>query len=177
MQRRELAVAAEDRLGHLAGKLVVGVDHERVGAALVEADHGGDALREQREAAGHQAGIGAVRAHGRDQGARAGREADAIGNDLVDDGGRQAREQRHPLAQRRRELDLPAHGALGDRGDMRLHPDIIGKLVDAFLADHGGIHVGEEKPLAPAARTLHDDVDRSAGQRRAHAIGEGAAVA
>ena len=89
---------------------------------------------------------------------------------------RQALEQGHALAQRRRELDLAAHGALGDGGDMRLQADMIGELVDAFLADHGRIHVGEEQRLAAAARRLHHDVDGRAGERRAHAIGDSAAV-
>ena len=46
-------------------------------------------------------------------------------------------EQRDALAQRGLERDLAAHRALGDRRDMRLQPDIVGKLVDAFLLDDG----------------------------------------
>ena len=64
---------------------------------------------------------------------------------------RQALEQRDALAQRRLELDFAAHRAFGDGGDMRLEAGEIGQLVDAFLADHGGIHVGQQKLLAPAA--------------------------
>ena len=45
-------------------------------------------------------------------------------------------------------------------GDMRLQPGKIGQLVDAFLADHGGVHVGQKKLLAPRRLRLHDDVDR-----------------
>ena len=59
-QRGELGLAAEDRLGHLPGQPFAGIDEQCVGAVLVEADHGGDALGEQREAAGDQAGAGAV---------------------------------------------------------------------------------------------------------------------
>ena len=47
-----------------------------IGAVLVEADHGGDPLGEQREAAGHQTGIGAILSHRCDQDARARREGD-----------------------------------------------------------------------------------------------------
>ena len=53
-----------------------------------------------------------------------------------------ALQQRHALAQRRLEVDLSAHGALGDRGDMGLEPGEVRQLVDTFLADHGRIHVG-----------------------------------
>ena len=31
-----------------------------------------------------------------------------------------------------------------------LEADEVGQFVDAFLLDHGGIHVGEQQPLAPA---------------------------
>jgi len=36
----ELGLAPEDRLGHLAGQAVFGIDNERVGAVLVEPDEG-----------------------------------------------------------------------------------------------------------------------------------------
>ena len=67
----------------------------------------------------------------------------------IDHADRQSLEQRDPLAQRGLEFDLAAHRAFGDGGDMRLEAGEIGQFVDAFLADHGGIHVGEKKLLAP----------------------------
>ena len=88
---------------------------------------------------------------------------------LVDDADRHALQQRDALAQRRLELDLAAHGAFGDRCDMGLQPGKIRQLVDAFLADHGGIHVGEKKLLAPERCRLHDDVDRQVAARLAQA--------
>ena len=98
-------------------------------------------------------------------------EGDALANDLLDDGFGQSFEERDPLAQRRLEGDLAPHRALGDRRDMGPGSDEIGKFVDAFLLDHGRIHVGEEKALAPALALLHDDVDGqvrwSAARRRA----------
>ena len=86
---------------------------------IIARDGGG----EQREAAGDQAGVGAVRPHGRDQRPPPGRQRDALRDHLVDDRRRQALEQRHALAQRRLERDLAAHRPLGDRGDLRLQPD------------------------------------------------------
>ncbi len=53
---------------------------------------------------------------------------------------------------------------------MRLEPDKIGQLVDAFLADHGGIHVGQKKLLAPGDRRLHHDIDRQVPARFAQAV-------
>ena len=94
---------------------------------------------------------------------------DARLQDFVDHADRQALEQRDALAQRRLEFDLAAHGAFGDGGDMGLQPDEIGQFVDAFLADHGGIHVGEKKLLAPRRNRLHDDVDRQVAARLAQA--------
>ncbi|MBN9451090.1 MAG: tRNA (adenosine(37)-N6)-dimethylallyltransferase MiaA [Bosea sp.] len=48
---------------------------------------------------------------------------------------------------------------------MLLEADEGGELVDAFLADHGRIHVGEEQRLAARRGRLDDDVDRGAFQR------------
>lgn len=45
---------------------------------------------------------------------------------------------------------------------MGLEADKIGQLVDAFLPDHGGIHVREEQALAPPGRKLHHHIHRRA---------------
>ena len=50
--------------------------------------------------------------------------------------------------------------------DVLLHADEIGEFVDAFLPDHGGIHVGEEQLLAPAGLGLAHDVDGQAAEAR-----------
>ena len=84
----------------------------------------------------------------------------------------QALQQRDALAQRRLELELAAHGALGDGGDVRLQAGVVGQFVDALLADHGGIHVGEEQPLAAGPVRRHDHVDRPSGEAPAQVVGE-----
>ena len=167
-QRCELGGAAEDRLGDFAGQLAV-ANHQLVGAVFLEADLGGDRIGEQREAARDQAGVGAVGAHGHDQFAAARRRRDAFCQHLVDHADRQVLQQRDALAQRRLEFDFAAHRAFGDRGDMRLQPGEIGQFVDAFLADHGGIHVRQKKLLAPDRDRLHDNVDRQVAARRLQA--------
>ena len=157
--------AAQNRFGDKS-RQIAAVGQQLVGAVLLEADFRRDRIREQREAAGDEAGIGAILAHGVDQFAAARRQRDALAQDFVDHSDRQTFEQRHALAQRRLERDLAAHGTLGDGRDMRLEPGEVGELVDAFLADHGGIHVGEEQFLAPAVCGLNHHVDRPAAERR-----------
>ena len=49
----------------------------------------------------------------------------------------------------------------------RFQPDVIGEFVDAFLPDHGRIHVGQEQALAAGAPGLDDDVDGLRRERRA----------
>src|ERR1700743_2468974 len=100
-----------------------------------------------------------MRAHGRDQFAATRRQRDALFQDFVDCAGRQAPEQRDAFAQCGLEFDFAAHRALGDGSDMCLEADIVGEFVDAFLTDHGGIHVGQQKLLAPERLGLHDNVD------------------
>ncbi len=119
--------------------------------------------------------MGAMLAHGVDQKPRAGRQHDAGRDHLVDHRDRQALQQRHALAKRRLERDLAAHRAFGDGRDMRLETCEIGKLVDAFLTDHGGIHVGDQQHLAPMRQRLHHHVE-FAVQGIAQDIGEGARV-
>ena len=97
----ELLHAAQDRLRHAARQPAFRVDQKRVGPVLVEADRLRHRSREKREPAGDEAGVGAVRAHGAHQRARAGREGDALGDDGRDHRGVETREQRHPLAQGR----------------------------------------------------------------------------
>src|SRR3954454_23940714 len=48
---------------------------------------------------------------------------------------------------------------------MRFQAGEIRQLVDAFLANDGGIHVGEKKLLAPEGLRLHHDVDRQIAAR------------
>ncbi len=169
-QGRQLCRAAQDRLAHFAGQLAV-LDDQFVRPVLLKADHRRDRVGEQREAAGDQAGIGAVGAHGHDQLTAARRRRDARFQHLVDHADRQTLEQRDALAQRRLELDLAAHRPFGDLGDMRLQPGEVGQFVDAFLADHGGIHVGQKKLLAPdgceAARQCRSAGRRAPARRRA----------
>ncbi len=116
-------------------------------------------------------------AHGHDQFASARRRRDAFGQHLVDHADRHALQQRDALAQRRLELDFAAHRALGNPGDMRLQAGKIRQFVDAFLADHGGIHVGQKKLLAPESPRLHHNVDRQIAARLAQAVFDGAEVA
>ncbi len=106
-----------------------------------------------------------MRAHGRDQFAAARRQRDALLQDFVDHADGQALQQRDALAQRRLERDFAAHRAFGDPGDMGFQAGKIGQFVDAFLPDHGGIHVGQKKLLAPVDPRLHHDVDRQIAAR------------
>ncbi len=162
-ERVELGLLAEDRIGDRAVQNAVMGD-ERVRAVLVEVDGLADRPGEDGEAARDEGGVAAIGAHGPDELAPAGRQRDAVADDLPDDGKRHALQQGDALAQSRLEIDLAAHGALGDRGNMLLQAHEGGELVDAFLADHGRIHVGEEQRLAARRRRLDDHVDRGAVQ-------------
>ena len=100
------------------------------------------------------------------------RQPDALGDHRVDHRRRQAFEQRDALAQCRLEFDLAAHGALGDRRDAIFQAGIVGQFVDAFLADHGGIHVGDSSFLRRPVLRLHDDIDRLVADDVAQIAGE-----
>ncbi len=48
-------------------------------------------------------------------------------------------------------IDLAVHGAGGDGRDEVLQADFSSEFIDAFLTDHGGVHVGDEQLLAPGS--------------------------
>lgn len=160
LQARALGVPPEDRLGHLAGQLSA-IAQECVGPVFVKADLRRDMRREGGETTGNKGAISPVRTHGGDKRLCARRQRDAIFDDAFNHRNVEPGEQADALAQGRLELDLAAHGALGDRRDTVLQAKLAGKLVDALLSDHGGIHVGDQKPLAPRPVRLHENVDRA----------------
>src|ERR1700682_1922174 len=108
--------------------------------------------------------------HGHDQLASTRCRRDARCEHFIDHADRHALQQRDALAQRRLELDFAAHRALGNPSDTRLEAGKVGEFVDAFLADHGEIHVGQKKLLAPEGLRLHHDVDRQIAARLAQAV-------
>ena len=57
---RELGLASEDRRQHAAGEAAVAIDVEPVAAVLGKPDGRGDRRGEQGEAAGDEAGVGAM---------------------------------------------------------------------------------------------------------------------
>jgi tRNA dimethylallyltransferase len=168
-QGSELGGAPQNRLIDFAGQLAV-ANHQFIGAVLLKSEHGGDRVGEKSKTTRDQTGIGAMRAHGRDQLAAAGSRRDPLFQDFIDHADRQPPKQRDTLAQRGLELDFAAHGPFGDGGDMRFQARIVSQFVDAFLADHGGIHVGEQKFLAPESQRLHDNVKRQITARLAQAV-------
>ncbi len=126
---------------------------------FVEAEPGGDGAGEGGEAAGDEGRMTAAGLHRGDQRGATGHHGDAFGEDLCDDRFRQTLQQRHALGQRRLEIQLSVHRAGGDGGDMRADARLGGQFVDAFLPDHGRIHVGDQQALAAVLGGLDDKVE------------------
>ena len=80
-----------------------------------------------------------------DHRARAARGRNPLSQALLDRGFLQPFQQGDALVQRAREIEFAAHRALGNLGHLRLHAQEIGQLVDAFLPDHGRIHVAHQQ--------------------------------
>ena len=99
----------------------------------------------------------------RDQRARAGRQLDAFAQHFLD---HRRPDRPSSRATRSRNAGSKAISPRMARSVMAatwaFRPTIVGEFVDAFLADHGGIHVGEKQLLAAAGGRLHHDVDRCA---------------
>ena len=118
-------------------------------------------------------GMRAMGPHRLHQGSPARRQGDFLGDDAMDRGKVEALEEGDTFAQGRFEGDIAAHGAFGDRRDMRTLANSGRKFVKTFLADHGRIHVRKQKLLAPPSHPLHDDIDRRVSKRAAHGVRNG----
>ena len=153
--------ASRPRIGsRTAPASVSPLTSELVRAVLVKPDLRRNRSGEQRKAAGDQARVSTMGPHGLDQGAAAGRERDARRDDLVDDADRQAlnRATRSRRAGSKAISPFIARSVMAETSAFR--PTIIGEFVDAFLPDHGGIHIGEKEALAALGDGLDHEVDR-----------------
>ena len=116
-------------------------------------------LGEEREAAGDETGVSAICAHGCDQRRAARCQLDAVCNHLIDDRRGETFEQSHALAQGRFEFEFAPHGALGNAADLVAETRHRAQFVDAFLVDHGGIHVRDQQLFFAALRGLQHHID------------------
>src|SRR6185312_9299485 len=132
-ERVPLRHRVDDRIADVAAQLPASED-EAVRPDPVEAHGPGDRLRERQEAARHQKAARSARAHGLDEGFRAGSNLDPLVEAALERALVEAGEKPHALTQRSGEIQLALHRALGDPRDLVLEPGIIGELVDAFLA-------------------------------------------
>ncbi len=77
-----------------------------------------------------------------------------------------APQQADALAQGGLEIEFTAHGPLGEHGDLGLDAFQIRHLVQAFLANYGGIHIGDEHLFAPPLGRLQAPIDGAGTGRR-----------
>lgn len=108
--------------------------------------------------------------HCGNQRAPAGNISDPITDDCVERLDIKAAHEGDALPQRFGEIDVAAHGAIGDGLDGIACTRQDSDLIDAFLSDHGGVHVRDEKPFAPVSFQYDRDIDRQARKRPAEFI-------
>ena len=100
-----------------------------------------------------------MRLHGGNQRSATGHVGDPLTDDPVDDRRIEPLQQPHPLGQCPLEVELAPHGPERNGLDALAHPRHVAQLVDALLLDHGGIHVGNQQPLAPVVDRDHGGID------------------
>src|SRR5215207_1407799 len=133
------------------------VDLEAVRAAEVESEAFGERVEELVEAARDDADEPAGRVHAVDELAYAvgwshplacAREHPHI----------ESLERRDPLAEARREVELAAHRAFGDRGDVLEAPGGLGEQLDGLFPNQRGVGIEHDEQAASSAaggRTAH----------------------
>ncbi len=105
-----------------------------------------------------------MRLHRGNQGGATRHEGDALRQNLADHALGQIAQERHALDQRPLEVKLAVHRPRRDRAHMIAHARHLGQLVNAFLTDHGAVHVGQQHPLGAAFGGLHHQIDARALQ-------------
>mgnify|MGYP003348981247 CR=1 FL=1 len=73
-------------------------------------------------------------------------------------------------------VELAAHGALGDGGNLVPNASHVGELIQALATDDGGIHVRHQQFLAPPLRGQNVDVEGLAVKPSARRIAHGLCV-
>src|SRR5690606_17462566 len=172
------AGAVDDRAVHPSGDLAV-LDLQRVGGGVVDAEVLDEGVGDLGEAAADDGELVVEALEGPDHRAGPGGQLE-LAADLVYGGRVEPGEQRDPLAQGALEVELAAHGGLGDLGDLVEAAGVLGEQLDDLALDEGGVDVHDDEPLgAPVQAALLDgDVDLLlgglGGQRGAERVGVGA---
>lgn len=154
-------------------------DLKGVGGRIVDAEIGHEGVGDLGEAAAHDRKAIVEPLEGPHQRARAGGEDDLLG-DLLEDLLRQPFEQRDPPDQRLGEVELAAHGVVGDPGDLVQAPGVPGQQLDDLVLDQRRVDVHHDEALGAAvqAAALHGHVHllgrRLRGQLRPQRLGIGA---
>ncbi len=143
-QNRRLDRAVGYRANEPAGEFAA-IHRKPVADDPLETKHLRDRIGKVVEAARYQHRARAHRCERGHQRGRTRRGGNPLGEAIMDCAFIEPSEQRDALPQGRLEIEFTLHGAFGDRGDLRLQPCVIGQLVDAFLSDHGRIHVRDEQ--------------------------------
>lgn len=148
-QADALGILVDDRLLHRTRKLVA-IELEHIGDCLVKADPLAEIVGKERKAARNQRGEGTIGLHRMHQCPTARGQGDGLAANLFDGGAFESLEQGHAGIERLSEVQLAAHGAFGDFGDLCLETQGSRQFIDALLLDHGGVHVRDEQLLATA---------------------------
>ena len=153
----ELRLRVHDRVLDRSAQLPP-IEQQPVRTNGIESQHLRDRVGEGDEAASHEDRPRPADPHRPDQSRGAGVRNDPFRQAAADRFLVEPGKERHALAKRCLEVQLALHGALGDLRDLALEAGEIGKLIEAFLADDGRIHVGDEQALEPVLLGLNEDV-------------------
>lgn len=144
-QRGALEAAVDDPTGDAPGQDAV-FNAQHIGFHLLEPQAIRHRPGEGSETSRHKQGRNALRAQSSHERFSARIRPNPLPQALLQRRFGQPLEQSHSFPQRPNEIELTAHRPIGDLRNQRLHARIVGEFVNAFLADHGGIHIGHEEP-------------------------------
>ena len=145
-QSLHLGLFAQNGQRDLSGQSAL-CHQQRVGPVLIKPQDGRDLGGKGCEPARHQGTVSPLRLHRGKQGLAARHQRDAVTDHMVDDLGIQPFQQPNPFDKRCFKIQFPIHRPRRNARHQRTHARLVGQFVDAFLLDHGRIHIRQQQPL------------------------------
>ena len=114
--------------------------------------------REGRKPSRYKRGIGPICLHSSQKNGAARHKVNALFQNMADHRDIEALEQAHTFAKRAFEIQFAIHRAGGNLGHARANTRLGGQFINAFLADHGRIHIRQQHFLAPPLLGLQNHI-------------------
>ena len=143
----DFCFCAKYRPGNITGQNSIALD-QLICSGFMKTEKSSNPVGELDKSAGDERRTGTILSHCANKNHPAAGQSDACLDYFVDDGRWKPTQESNTFDQGFFEIQLAVHGKGSDLGDAVSDAGFGGKFIDAFLIDHGGIHIGDQKLLS-----------------------------